>query len=111
VSTCNRLTSAPYAAHATLLRYISTSASRMHSAELLILQSLHITANVLHGIDSTAVRALYVCMTTPVPCRSVTLENQLKEFKKTILEQIVDTLRCEKATLMFIDHHNSEMCK
>eukprot|EP00953_Heterococcus_sp_UTEX-ZZ885_P004792 3072-Heterococcus_DN1.PRE.1 len=41
--------------------------------------------------------------------KSVTLENQLKEFKKTILEQIIDTLRCERATLMFIDHHNSEM--
>eukprot|EP00953_Heterococcus_sp_UTEX-ZZ885_P004783 3070-Heterococcus_DN1.PRE.1 len=48
-------------------------------------------------------------MRNNVRYRSVTLENQLKEFKKTILEQIIDTLRCERATLMFIDHHNSEM--
>eukprot|EP00611_Tribonema_gayanum_P013829 TRINITY_DN25049_c0_g1_i1.p1 TRINITY_DN25049_c0_g1~~TRINITY_DN25049_c0_g1_i1.p1 ORF type:complete len:409 (+),score=85.10 TRINITY_DN25049_c0_g1_i1:37-1227(+) len=38
--------------------------------------------------------------------KSNTLENQLKELKRTLLQQLCDTMSCEKATIMFLDQHN-----
>lgn len=43
--------------------------------------------------------------------RANTLEKSLKELKKTVLEEFCDTMACEKATIMFLDAANNELCE